>query len=543
MRRPLAGLRLGVLLLFVLGLMSPIAATGVGAQDLTCDDFNSERAAQAVLDADPSLEDVLDPEGDGIACNEDEASTGDETPVDEETPDDEETPVDEETPDDNGGSEDGEAYVADIQDEIDTLSEQIARFLEIDSLGADATQDDVDELLQIAEDWSNYPDDVASQYEAPEGYEDVEDAYLDLADTVGEMGDLWDEYWATESGSTEEEDALDAFNEAFISAQDQIIVVQDAIDEAGGGSSNNGSTPTEEATEESNGTGADSEFLATIQDELDTLSEQSDRFTEIYNLGSDATADDIDEINQIAEDWSNYPDDVAAEIPESTESEDADIYDAYLDLADAYGEAGDLWAEYWDIPSGDAGEEEAFDAFSEAFDEAQSQLGDVQDLIDEAGGSSGNNGDDPTEEATEEATEESSNGGDLDADAEEYLTEVQDTADAWNTSIDRVNEIIGQGADSTDADNEELVEIVQAWLSAPDVAAEATAPDGYEDVQEAYEAYADSLATAGDHFTTWVSADPESQESDDAITDFILALADAQAQYDSLNGLITDAGL
>ncbi len=124
MKRRLPGLRLGVFLLFMLGILSPVVATNAGAQDFTCDDFNSSAAAQAVLDADPTLEDVLDPDGDGIACNED----AEETPADdEETPvDEEETPVDEEeTPADDVSGEDGEAYLADIQDEVDSVVESL----------------------------------------------------------------------------------------------------------------------------------------------------------------------------------------------------------------------------------------------------------------------------------------------------------------------------------------------------------------------------------------------------------------------------------
>ncbi len=42
------------------------------AQDITCDDFTGPAAAQALLDADDSFEDALDPDGDGDACTEDD---------------------------------------------------------------------------------------------------------------------------------------------------------------------------------------------------------------------------------------------------------------------------------------------------------------------------------------------------------------------------------------------------------------------------------------------------------------------------------------
>lgn len=48
----------------------PVAS--VIAQEITCDDFNDPEAAQALLDADDSFEDALDPDGDGDACTEDD---------------------------------------------------------------------------------------------------------------------------------------------------------------------------------------------------------------------------------------------------------------------------------------------------------------------------------------------------------------------------------------------------------------------------------------------------------------------------------------
>lgn len=50
--------------------LAPIAS--VSAQEITCDDFNNRDAAQALLDADDSFEDALDPDGDGDACTEED---------------------------------------------------------------------------------------------------------------------------------------------------------------------------------------------------------------------------------------------------------------------------------------------------------------------------------------------------------------------------------------------------------------------------------------------------------------------------------------
>jgi hypothetical protein len=57
---------------FAAGLAGLVPATDAAAQEITCDDFNDPEAAQALLDADNSFEDALDPDGDGDACTEDD---------------------------------------------------------------------------------------------------------------------------------------------------------------------------------------------------------------------------------------------------------------------------------------------------------------------------------------------------------------------------------------------------------------------------------------------------------------------------------------
>ncbi len=139
MTKRLPGLRLAVLLLFMVGMLSPFAATGAGAgaQELACDDFNSQRAAQAVLEADPSLEDSLDADGDGVACNEDEPTDepteeATEEPTDDPTEEPTNDPTEEATEEaTEESSGDADAYLTDIQDELDILAEQTGRFVEI----------------------------------------------------------------------------------------------------------------------------------------------------------------------------------------------------------------------------------------------------------------------------------------------------------------------------------------------------------------------------------------------------------------------------
>ncbi len=562
MRKRLPGLRLGVVLLFMIGLLSPFAAVGAGAQELTCDDFNSQRAAQAVLEADPSLEESLDPDGDGEACNEDEPVDGPteeatEEPTDDPTEEPSDDPAEEATeePTDDPTDEpsgDADAYLSDIQAELDALTEQANRFVEISELGADITREEAEERNDIAADWVEYPD-VAAELVAPEGYEDIEDAYLDLADTFGEAGELWETYWAIPAENDDEEQvAIEAFLSAFADAEDGIDEVQDLLDDAGGSTTPTddpteepSDDPTEEPTDEPLADG--DAYVADVQAELDDLREQVDRFNELYELGADATEDDLVEINEIAATWVEYPD-VAAEFeaPDGTVGFEG-IEDAYLDLADTVGEAGELWEEFWAIdPDLDDEEQVAFDAFSVAFADAQAQIDEVQDLLDDAGGST-TPGDDPTEDPTEEPTEEPTEDPADDpteepsGDADEYLTTVSDTAADWQDSVDRFSEIISLGPDATEAEFTEAAEIVTIWLEAPDVAAELVAPEGFEEIQLAYEDYADELSTASGFFSEWV-AESESAAGEDALDSFIDAITEAETLYAELDGLLTDAG-
>ncbi len=69
--------RLAAIFLLVPLLATALTAQGIAprsaaAQEISCADFNSADAAQALLDADDGFEDALDPDGDGDACTEDD---------------------------------------------------------------------------------------------------------------------------------------------------------------------------------------------------------------------------------------------------------------------------------------------------------------------------------------------------------------------------------------------------------------------------------------------------------------------------------------
>jgi hypothetical protein len=551
MKKQIAGLRLGVLLLFVIGLLSPVATGGAGAQDLTCDDFSSPRAAQAVLDADPSLEDALDPDGDGIACNEEDSGSqadDEETPADDEdTPvDDEETPAGDEDDDVAGGDE--EAYLADIQDEVDSVVGSFDRFVEINTEFTDADEDEqqdfVLELEDLATSWSEYGD-VASEFEAPAGFEDVEDAYLDFADLVVEAGDLWLVWWDIPQGDPEEDPAFDefsvAFEDAYAAADDVTAAIEDA-----GGSSTTGDDPTEEPDGPSGGDADAEEYLAEVQDNADAWAEGAAQLEDLDIFGGSEFSDaEVADIEAVIEEWAGAPDTAAElEAPEGLE----DVADLYLDLADEYATAADEFDTWLGTEGGSPEEADAEDAFQVAVDNAADLTDELDIAIEDAGGASPSDDptDDPTEEPTDEPTEEPTDDPTdepaVDADAEEYLETVGDTADDWSASVGRFTEIISLGADATDADRDELAEIITGWATAPDVAAELEAPAGLEDVQAAYEDYADELAAAAGFFTEWLGTEADTPEEEDAFTSFIDAVANSETLYAELQDLIADAG-
>ena len=399
MRKQLSGLRLTVVLLFMVGLLTPALTTGAAAQELTCDDFNSQRAAQAVMDADPDTEESLDEDGDGVACN---------------------------------------------------------------------------ELLE---------DDGTATEEATE-----EDDATEEAD------------------ATEEDDA------------------------------------TEEATEEDDSNGGDpDDYVAEVQTQLDDFTESSERFDEILSTIGDADqADQVDmaeELEEIATDWSEYPD-IAADLDAPADA--GDVEDVYLEFADAVGTTGTAFLDWLAIPSGDEDEDPAWDDYLAANEEAQTLAADLQDALDDAGSSGGGDTDDSTPEATEE---DDNGGGDLDSYVEDVQSELDAYTDDSETVLESV-EVLASG-DASDAESEdliaELIEIHTAWTEYADTAADlGDAPEGGEDVQAAYEDFADAVTAEGEAFLAWIESEPDSAEAEELRAEWQDATDASQDAADDLQAAIDD---
>ena len=125
--------------------------------------------------------------------------------------------------------------------------------------------------------------------------------------------------------------------------------------------------------------------------------------------------------------------------------------------------------------------------------------------------------------ATEEPVE--SSGGDLDAD--EYLTSVREQVDKQSTQLDRFYEILGLGSDATDADFTELTDILIDWMLLPEL----EAPEGYEEIDDAYTSLSKNLSDASLNLTTFLAAGANGDQS---------LLDDARAQLQTASTLLAD---
>lgn len=146
----------------------------------------------------------------------------------------------------------------------------------------------------------------------------------------------------------------------------------------------------------------------------------------------------------------------------------------------------------------------------------------------------GGNGDDPDPDPTEEPTEEA--GGD--ADAEEYLETVRDSHTAMVADLATFLDLIARADSWTDADVTEFTDILIRWATLESEAAALEVPEGFEDVQAAYEDAATALFNASVNFTTGLT------ESDQAALEAGFEdLTTASTALDELDTLLTDAGV
>ena len=251
---------------------------------------------------------------------------------------------------------------------------------------------------------------------------------------------------------------------------------------------------------------------------------------------TDEKQDAVDAFNAIAEDWSAYPD-VAADITAPDGFEEID--EAYQDLAADVGDMGDNWLAFWEAEQDSPEEEEARDAFTESLGSVETQIEELNILLEDAAADAT-----PVDAATEEATEETSATPevDVDAEAEEYLTTVRDNTDELADSLDRFFELSEQQGELSDEEVAEIQDIFALWTDASEVAAELDAPREFAEIQTVYEDLAAELGDAAENFTTFSEAEPDSPEADEALDAFTTNLDNADTLASELDELLTDAG-
>jgi hypothetical protein len=125
----------------------------------------------------------------------------------------------------------------------------------------------------------------------------------------------------------------------------------------------------------------------------------------------------------------------------------------------------------------------------------------------------------------------------VDADTEEYLTTVRDAQTTMAEDIIAFTELISNAASWTDADIDDLVDILTRWSALEADAATLDVPDGMEDIQATYEDAAAALADVSLNLTAFLT------ENDEAALDQAFAsLGEASALITELDTLLTDAG-
>ena len=174
---------------------------------VSCDDFANPDAAQYLLDIDDSYAEDLDPDGDGIACNESDEDAGDEP----------------------GGDLDADEYLAAVDEHFNALLDSFQDFIEITE--GDVNEDDREALYAIYETWAAAAD-VAAGIEPPAGYQDIHEAYLDVANGFTELYNRYSVWLETESGTAEDEEALAAFQEQIDILNDLAVTLDQMLTDA-----------------------------------------------------------------------------------------------------------------------------------------------------------------------------------------------------------------------------------------------------------------------------------------------------------------------
>jgi hypothetical protein len=334
-----AWLRLGLLAFLLATFLGPIGA-GAG-NSVSCDDFANPDAAQHLLDIDDTYAGDLDPDGDGIACNED----GDQD-------------------EDSGSSSE---YLDTVATEVVTIQASFETFLDLlaepyEEMTIDERTEHTDDLDDIAAIWASYPDDAPAP-EAPAEFADIDDMYREWIDWVGTAGESWQAFRVADQEGTDDEiqEAIDAFSEAQATARELAANLFDLVEDEGGVAQD---APADDAGEESGSALTPDDYLAAVDDHFNLLVDSFQDFTDLVDSG-DITEDDRDTLWAIYDTWAEAAD-VAAGIEPPAGYED--IHAAYLDVANGFTELYNRYSAWLETESGTDEDDEALAAYEEQVD-------------------------------------------------------------------------------------------------------------------------------------------------------------------------------
>lgn len=119
-------------------------------------------------------------------------------------------------------------------------------------------------------------------------------------------------------------------------------------------------------------------------------------------------------------------------------------------------------------------------------------------------------------------------------DPDEYLTNIRTEVDTRQQEMDRFTEIIGLGADASDADITDLSNILVSWSALRTY----DAPSGYEEIADAYASLSENLSSAATNFITYIGDTSDKTPLDTAAA----SLKTARTLLSDLDTLLKNEG-
>jgi hypothetical protein len=309
-----------------------------------------------------------------------------------------------ETPDAGDEDTDGgaaEEYLGSVRDNYGELADSVEQFNDLLTSGESLTDDDIQTLRDINTLWLDAPD-AAAELTAPDGYEDVQEAYENYAQNLADGAEAFNAWTGSESGSDESAEALDEFNDimeaSFDLGADLDDVLTAAEDDLSGSSNKDDKdskkTPADDEDEDAGkkktpvdddepaDDGDADAYLETVRDNYDELSGSVDRFLELFGSGESLTDKETTQHSTPLDTWLAAPDD-AADLDAPKEFDE--IQATYEDYTDSLSDAGDAFVTLLGSESGTTASDNAADDFAAALQEADGYGADLDDLLSDAG--------------------------------------------------------------------------------------------------------------------------------------------------------------